>query len=58
MIAYASRYYDKLLSATLEHLEIVVITLLISLALAALLTVACICFPWSTPSPASRCWRC
>ena len=41
MITYASRYYDKLLSATLEHLEIVVITLLISLALAALLTVAC-----------------
>ena len=41
IIAYASRYYDKLLSATLEHLEIVVITLLISLALAALLTVAC-----------------
>ncbi len=41
MIAYASRYYGKLLSATLEHLEIVVITLLISLALAALLTVAC-----------------
>lgn len=41
MIAYTSRYYDKLLSATLEHLEIVVITLLISLALAALLTVAC-----------------
>ena len=41
MIAYASRYYDKLLSATLEHLEIVVITLLIFLALAAVLTVAC-----------------
>ena len=41
MIAYASRYYDKLLSATLEHLEIVVVTLLISLALAALLTVIC-----------------
>lgn len=41
MIAYASRYYDKLLAATLEHLEIVVITLLISLVLAALLTVAC-----------------
>ncbi len=41
MIAYASRYYDKLLSATLEHLEIVVITLLISLALSAVLTVAC-----------------
>ena len=43
MFAYASRYYDKLLSATLEHLEIVVITLLISHALAALLTVACSC---------------
>ena len=41
MIAYASRYYDKLLSATLEHLEIVVITLLISLFLASLLTIAC-----------------
>lgn len=41
MIAYASRYYDKLLAATLEHLEIVVVTLLISLSLAALLTVAC-----------------
>ena len=41
MIAYASRYYDKLLAATLEHLQIVVITLLVSLALAALLTVAC-----------------
>lgn len=41
MIAYASKYYDKLLAATLEHLEIVLVTLLISLALAALLTVAC-----------------
>ena len=40
MIAYASRYYDKLLAATLEHLELVVITLLISITLAALLTVA------------------
>ncbi len=41
MIAYASKYYDKLLSATWEHLQIVVITLLISLVLAALLTVLC-----------------
>ena len=41
MIAYASKYYDKLLSATWEHLQIVVITLLISLALAALLMVLC-----------------
>ena len=41
MIAYAWRYYDKLLAATWEHLRIVVITLLISLALAALLTALC-----------------
>ena len=41
MIEYASRYYDKLFAATLEHLEIVVITLLISLAIAALLTILC-----------------
>ena len=43
MIAYASRYADKLLAATREHLEIVVITLLISLAVAAVLTVAGSC---------------
>ena len=41
MIAYAAKYSDRLLSATLEHLEIVVITLVISLAIAALLTVVC-----------------
>ena len=41
MIAYASKYYDKLLAATWEHLQIVVITLLFSLVLAALLTVLC-----------------
>ena len=41
MLAYAAKYYDRLLAATLEHLEIVVIALLISLAIAALLTVAC-----------------
>ena len=41
VIAYASRYYDRLLAATLEHLEIVAITLVISLAAASLLTVAC-----------------
>ena len=41
MIAYASRYYDKLLAATWEHLQIVLLTLLISLVLAALLTVVC-----------------
>ena len=41
MIDYAVRYSDRLLKATLEHLEIVVITLLISLVIAAALTVAC-----------------
>lgn len=41
MIEYASRYYDRLISATLVHLEIVVITLLISVVIAAVLTVLC-----------------
>ncbi len=41
MIAYAFRYWDKLLSALLEHFEIVLVTLAISLVLAALLTVVC-----------------
>ena len=41
MIQYASRYGDRLLTAFAEHLEIVVITLLISLVLAAGLTVLC-----------------
>ena len=41
MIAYAAKYYDRLLAATLEHLEIVLITLLISLVLAAALTILC-----------------
>ncbi len=39
MIEYLTRYYDKLLTATLEHLEIVMITLVISLAIAAVLTI-------------------
>ena len=38
MIAYFGRYYDRLLNALLEHLEIVLLTLLISIALAALIT--------------------
>ena len=41
MIDYAQRYSDRLIQATLEHLEIVVITLIISLVIAAVLTVAC-----------------
>ena len=38
MIAYFGRYYDLLLKALLEDLEIVLLTLLISIALAALIT--------------------
>lgn len=39
MIEYLGKNYDKLLLALLEHLEIVAITLLISIILAALLTI-------------------
>ncbi len=39
MINYLVRYPDKLLKAFVEHVEIVVITLLISIILAALLTI-------------------
>lgn len=39
MIDYLVRYPDKLLKAFVEHVEIVVITLLISIILAALLTI-------------------
>ena len=38
MFAYFGRYYDRLLKTLLEHLEIVLLTLLISIALAALIT--------------------
>jgi osmoprotectant transport system permease protein len=39
MIEYLLRYPDKLLKAFIEHIEIVMITLLISIILAALLTI-------------------
>ncbi|MGM9973012.1 MAG: ABC transporter permease, partial [Clostridiaceae bacterium] len=39
MIEYAIKYWDKLGRALLEHLEIVVITLIISLLMAAVLTI-------------------
>lgn len=39
MIDYLVNHYDKLLAALLEHLEIVAVTLIISLAIAAILTV-------------------
>jgi len=41
MTTYFIKYHDKLLSALLEHLEIVFICLLFSLLLASLLTVLC-----------------
>lgn len=41
MIDYLIKYYDKLLTAVLQHLQIVFISLLFSLLLAAILTVLC-----------------
>lgn len=41
MIEYISRYYDRLLQAALEHLELAAVTLVISLILAAALTLLC-----------------
>lgn len=41
MIDYLTRYYDRLLQAALEHLELVLLTLAISIVLAGLLTVLC-----------------
>lgn len=41
MIEYISRYYDRLLQASLEHLELASMTLVISLILAAGLTLLC-----------------
>lgn len=41
MIAYAQHYHGKLLTALLEHLELVAVSLFFSLLLAALLTVFC-----------------
>lgn len=39
MLEYVSRYYDKLLQALYEHLEMVLITLVLSVFLASVLTV-------------------
>ena len=41
MIEYVANYYDRLLQAALEHLELAAVTLAISLVLAALLTLLC-----------------
>ncbi|GAA0803042.1 ABC transporter permease [Faecalicatena orotica] len=42
MMKYLSRHYDDLLEALLEHLELVVVTLVFSLLIAAVLTVAAV----------------
>ena len=39
MIGYFLRYYDKLFSALLEHIEIVLLTLFISILLASVITI-------------------
>lgn len=41
MIEYFAKYHDKLLAALMEHLEIVFVSIMFSLLLAALLTVLC-----------------
>ncbi len=42
MIDYMAKHYDDLIRAALEHLQIVLITLLLSLALAAFFTILCV----------------
>lgn len=39
MITYLVKYHDKLLKALAEHIEIVIITLLLSVILASVLTI-------------------
>lgn len=42
---YLMNYYDKLLAATVEHLQIVLISMILSLAAVMVLTVLCSVFP-------------
>ena len=44
MITYFLKYYDKLIAALLEHLQLVFISLLFALMLAAILTTLCLYF--------------
>ncbi|MDD3661331.1 MAG: ABC transporter permease [Lachnospiraceae bacterium] len=44
MITYFLKYYDKLITALLEHLQLVFISLLFSLVLAAIITTLCLYF--------------
>ena len=44
MISYFLKYYDKLLDALLEHLELVVVSIVISLLVVIVLTLLCVYF--------------
>lgn len=46
MITYLLKYHDKLLKALAEHIEIVIITLLLSVILASVLTILSMYFQW------------
>lgn len=46
MIAYALKYADKLLEALLQHIELVLWTLMISIVIAAILTILSLCIEW------------
>lgn len=46
MIAYAVKYADKLLEALLEHIELVLWTLMISIVIATILTIFSLCVEW------------
>ncbi len=46
MITYLVKYYDKLLNALAEHIMIVLITLVLSVVLASVLTILAMYFQW------------
>ena len=46
MITYLVKYHDKLLKALAKHIEIVIITLLLSVILASVLTILSMYFQW------------
>ena len=55
MIDYMAKHYDDLIRAALEHLQIVLITLLLSLALAAFFTILCVYSKTASRMPCSPC---
>lgn len=46
MVTYLVKYYDKLLNALAEHIMIVLITLVLSVVLASVLTILAMYFQW------------